>query len=480
MAVLRRLRVALDRPRVRVALSVAFVSYLAYGPVLFIVQRPGLVPALLAVPVAALTLGCYLLAVSCPAEPRRDGWLLLGSLAGAAAIHAVDPFTSMAFFYALVFAAPFRMRLRWAVLLSLADLAVLAGVSLAIALDPGATLGVTVGLAYCAVLAMLVWQLSMARRQAAELAEARAREAVLSERARLAREVHDILAHTQSAQVVHLEGARLLLKDDGDRALALDRVERAVRLARSSLEETRRALDTLRGDDPPLRERLEQLAAEFRAATGTGCALSVDAAAQAVSAEAGLAVARTAQEALTNVRKHAPGASVSVAVRRLGPWCELEVRDDGGPRPNTPASPPTASPPAASPSPEAPSHASPLTASPLTASPLTASPSAASPLTASPLTASPSVASPSVASPSPEAPSAEASAAGARPGWSRPGGPSSSGPSSFGSSSDAPGPASGGKGYGLIGMRERAELLGGSLRAQADGRGFAVVLRVPA
>jgi signal transduction histidine kinase len=221
----------------------------------------------------------------------------------------------------------------------------------------------------------LIWYLSATKRQGVELAEARAREAVLSERARLAREVHDILAHSQSAQIVYLEGARLLLKDTGDVAAALDRVERAVGLARTGLEETRRALDALRGEDLPLPERLERLAAEFRAATGAACALSVDADLGAPAAEARLALARTAQEALTNVRKHAPGASVTVALRRMGEWCELEVRDDGGVR------------------------------------------------------------------------EAEVTASGG--------------------------------GYGLVGMRERAELIGGTLRAGAEARGFAVVLRVP-
>ncbi len=76
---------------------------------------------------------------------------------------------------------------------------------------------------------------------------AEAANAVLAERSHIAREIHDILAHSLSAQIVHLEGARLLLSRDGDRVQALDRVERARNLARSGLEETRRALATLRG-----------------------------------------------------------------------------------------------------------------------------------------------------------------------------------------------------------------------------------------
>lgn len=362
------------RPRVRVTLVTLFVLYVAAGPVTFVVWRPSLADALLALPVAALTLGGYLIAMCGQASDRQAWWLLLLSLSGASVMHVAAPYSGTSFFFVVIFLAPFRLRTRLAGLLTTVDILAWLLVSYAIRLEASSVLGVAAGLAYCAVLAFLLQHLSVTRRQTAEVAEARAREAVLSERARLAREVHDILAHTQSAQIVHLEGVRLLLKEDGDRALALDRVERAVRLARSSLEETRRALDALREDALPLTERLERFAAEFQAATGARCALSVDTGARALPAEAGLAVARTAQEALTNVCKHAPGASVSVAVRRRGRWCELVVRDDGGQRAGT---------------------------------------------------------------------------------------------------------APAGNGYGLVGMRERAELLGGSLSAKAEEKGFAVVLRVP-
>ncbi|MFC7642505.1 sensor histidine kinase [Streptosporangium lutulentum] len=69
---------------------------------------------------------------------------------------------------------------------------------------------------------------------------------------------------------------------------------------------------------------------EFRSATGAPCSISVAGEFDSLEAGARMAVARTAQEALTNVRKHARGAAVSVALRRLGSWCELEVRDTGG------------------------------------------------------------------------------------------------------------------------------------------------------
>jgi signal transduction histidine kinase len=198
---------------------------------------------------------------------------------------------------------------------------------------------------------------------------------VLAERSRIAREIHDILAHSLSAQLVHLEGARLLMVA-GRTEEALNRVERARGLARSGLEETRRALATLRGDIPPMDVVLHELADEHRVLADALCEVTIEGAPTELPARAGLAVIRTAQEALTNVRKHAPGAKVTVALRYTSGWCELEVTDSG---------------------------------------------------------------------------------ARAEPG---------------------PLAASGG-GYGLVGMRERAELIGGSLEAGPAGEGFSVLLKVP-
>lgn len=155
------------------------------------------------------------------------------------------------------------------------------------------------------------------------------RNLILAERAHIAREIHDILAHSMSAQLVHLEGARLLIKG-GRTDEALERVERARGLARTGLEETRRALATLRGDIPPMDEALRELADEHRMAADARCEVIITGEPHELSAEAGLAVIRTAQEALTNVRKHAPGADSTVELRYAGGWCELEINDTGG------------------------------------------------------------------------------------------------------------------------------------------------------
>ncbi|WP_406160857.1 histidine kinase [Streptomyces sp. NBC_00882] len=198
---------------------------------------------------------------------------------------------------------------------------------------------------------------------------AEAESAALAERARIAREIHDVLAHSLSAQLVHLEAARLLIEGGADQDQILERVVAARGMARDGLAETRQALSALRGDMTPLEEFLTQLVG-----TADGAETTISGERRPLPAEASQAVRRVAQEALTNVRKHAPGAKIRVWLDYAGDQVTLVVRDSGG----SPGE---------------------LTAT--------------------------------------------------------------------------------GGGYGLLGMRERAELLGGSLDAGPDDEGFVVTLKVP-
>ncbi|MEU6144657.1 histidine kinase [Streptomyces sp. NPDC047081] len=207
----------------------------------------------------------------------------------------------------------------------------------------------------------------LTQERAARAAEAES--AALAERARIAREIHDVLAHSLSAQLVHLEAARLLIERGADREQILERVVAARGMARDGLDETRQALSALRGELTPLEDFLSQLVG-----TSSGAEVTITGERKPLPVEASQAVRRVAQEALTNVRKHAPGAKVRVRLDYGDHQVTLAVRDSGGP----------------------------------------------------------------------------------------------------------PGELSGaGAGYGLLGMRERAELLGGSLHAGPDEEGFAVTLKVP-
>ena len=154
-----------------------------------------------------------------------------------------------------------------------------------------------------------------------------ARAAALAERARLAREIHDVLAHSLSALSVQLEAAAALLERDRT-AEAATAVDRAGRMARDGLAETRRAVGALRGDPLPLPELVAALA--------DGAAVEVTGEPRALSAETGLALYRSALEALTNARKHAPGAAVRIRLDYLPASVELTVAND------SPAGPPPA------------------------------------------------------------------------------------------------------------------------------------------
>jgi signal transduction histidine kinase len=204
--------------------------------------------------------------------------------------------------------------------------------------------------------------------------EAEATSAALAERARIAREIHDVLAHSLSAQLVHLEAARLQIERGPEgpfREQILERVVAARVMAREGLAETRQALSALRGEMAPVEDYLRELG------VADGAETEVTGERRQLTAEASQAVRRVAQEALTNARKHAPGAKVRMLLVYEDGEVALEVRDSG--------------------------------------------------------------------------------AAGQA--------------AELGTS---------GSGYGLLGMRERAELLGGTLEAGPEGEGFVVRLRVPA
>jgi len=207
--------------------------------------------------------------------------------------------------------------------------------------------------------------------------EAEARAAAEAERARLAREMHDVLAHSLSALALQLESTRLLAASE-DVAPELTRaIDQAHQLAASGLQEARQAIATARGDERPGPDRIGALADSFGQQSGVPIALAVRGTPRPLPPDAQLAVFRTAQEALTNVRRHATADRVEIELSYLPRSTVLIVEDRAAP--GTP----------------------------------------------------------------PPAPLADA-------------------------------------GYGLTGMRERAELLGGELMAQPTQTGFRVELRIPA
>ena len=175
-------------------------------------------------------------------------------------------------------------------------------------------------------------ELALAREQTAR--EEHARAAALDERARIAREIHDVLAHSLSALSLNLQGARLMLTRDGASEEAIGQVERAQRLAADGLAEARRAVSALREDTVPAARSIAELVTSTRLETGTPTEFTLTGKPRHLSGSAEATLYRTAQEALTNTRKHAPGASVAVELSYPAGRVELTVTDDQGRRPS--------------------------------------------------------------------------------------------------------------------------------------------------
>ncbi|QWF82069.1 sensor histidine kinase [Amycolatopsis sp. CA-230715] len=317
------------RPRWHYLLGGLFAAYLlgaAVGGVLGAGDRAGWPAATLMAALHAAGLACCLLLF----RARKHAVALL-AVAAAASVgaQALVPFSGLSLLFLMVWLAPFAVPLGWSILLTSGAALGFVVLSLIRSVDVGAAAGIAMGAAWALLLAAVVHRLSVAR-ATAELARSQAGAAMLAERQRLAREIHDVLAHSLSAQIVHLEGTRMLLERGGDAAQALDRVRKAGDLARAGLEETQRAVEALRGGDGPLSAQLAALAADFRAVAGKSCAVELSGAPDTLVAEIRLTVVRTVQEALTNVGKHAPRADVVVALRGAGNRCELTVTDTGG------------------------------------------------------------------------------------------------------------------------------------------------------
>jgi len=159
---------------------------------------------------------------------------------------------------------------------------------------------------------------------------------VLTERTRIARELHDIVAHDVSVMLVQAQAARRTVRSDPERARgAIAAVEDT---GREALGELRRLLGVLRrGDEElalapqPSLARLDALVERMRAA-GLAVELEVAGERRALAPGVDAAAFRIVQEALTNVVRHADTSAASVRVAYEPVAVELVVRDDGGAR----------------------------------------------------------------------------------------------------------------------------------------------------
>ena len=149
--------------------------------------------------------------------------------------------------------------------------------------------------------------------------QALAEHAAADERRRIAREVHDVIAHSLSITLLHVTGARRVLQQDRDVDDAVEALEQAERLGRQAMADIRRTVGLL--DNSPAKaaqttpepgiDDIATLVADFQRA-GLAVALHTEGSTEDVSPAVGLALYRITQESLANVAKHAPDSKSAV------------------------------------------------------------------------------------------------------------------------------------------------------------------------
>lgn len=302
--------------------------------------EPGLHGQHLVVTIALLAVAAGIVGAIRIPDLRRPAVVasLVIAIGGAATLVGVQPdgpgFLGV---FPAVSAAAMRLPARWNL-----PIAGLAGASVAVAWGINGHRSLTgivlneLGVGVFYLFAVFARRLRESNEQArvliGELEQSRAVEAeaaVLAERQRLAREMHDVLAHSLSGLMLNLESARLLAdRPDTDPAL-VEAVGRAHRLAKTGLEEARRAIGMLRDDELPGPDRLPSLTAEFETDSGVACTLAVTGTERPLVSDGRLTLYRVAQEALTNIRKHARAERVELWLAYEPEGARLTIEDFG-------------------------------------------------------------------------------------------------------------------------------------------------------
>ncbi len=162
--------------------------------------------------------------------------------------------------------------------------------------------------------------------------EALAEHAAADERRRIAREVHDVIAHSLSITRLHVTGARRGLQQDRDVDDAVEALEQAERLGRQAMADIRRTVGLLDSSAPRAAQTTPEpgiddvgvLVADFERA-GLDVTLHSDGPTERVSAAVGLALYRIAQESLANIAKHAPDSKSTVVLAICATSARLTV-----------------------------------------------------------------------------------------------------------------------------------------------------------
>jgi signal transduction histidine kinase len=373
-----------DIPLEALILRFVGIVYLAFFVLVTLTTRPA--PALhgrgAAVLVALIVFAASALAVQPRAARTGDRWRIAALLAitgASAALAVAQPkgiWPAGPYYVGIMAALRLERRTAFALLALSVSLPLAIG---SVEGDSGGALSSAIGAVPWFLMMRLMRRMREQRDQLAASRAAEARAAAAAERGRIAREMHDVLAHSLSALALQLESARLLARDRATDEEVCRALDRAHHLAASGLQEARRAIAAARGEQLPGPERLKLLAEAFAEQSGVPVSFAISGQPRELASDTRLAIYRTAQEALTNIRRHAAAARVELRLEYGRRQTVLVVQDyaPAGTPPPVPV-------------------------------------------------------------------------------------------------------AVGGSGYGLTGMRERAELLGGSLSAGPTGDGFRVELRLPA
>jgi signal transduction histidine kinase len=259
---------------------------------------------------------------------------LLVLTASMATLTALQP-DGLAFgtVYYIVIVAALRLPLVPALLISgVAVIAECTVIGLRVDEPAGAVISIASSVVPWFLVMRLIGQLERGRAEAESLVEelresraAHAESIAVEERGRVARDMHDVLAHSLSALALQLEGARLMAADRGSDPEVVEAIERAHHLAADGLAEARDAIAALRGEELPGPERLQQLADAYPGA----CRLTVEGTPHELRSEARVAVYRTAQEALTNVLRHSAADRVELVLVYEPDGTRLVVQDHG-------------------------------------------------------------------------------------------------------------------------------------------------------
>lgn len=304
---------------------------LALIAVISTLQRPQS-DYLVAVPVGVAVAMCPLI-VFFAADASFNPLLIWGAWSGAAAIFLFGTSTPIPFDF-----APLILVLMVCTVTAMTPLAggLAAAASAAVLLGAAAASHRLEGVwLYLSVLGMgwLVGHLMGSQQQliVAQRAaqDALAEHAAADERRRIAREVHDVIAHSLSVTLLHLTGARRALQEDRDIDDAVDALEDAETLGREAMADIRRTVGLL--DVAPMKiapepgvDDIGRLTDDF-ARAGLAVTLRTDGSTTSISPAVGLALYRIAQESLANIAKHAPQSRSTVTLAVTGARAELSI-----------------------------------------------------------------------------------------------------------------------------------------------------------